>query len=56
MTSANKIIKFSNMSNQPISILFWINGVGYGDYLEQLSYLLFLKWQRSMKSHLTTAN
>lgn len=32
------------------------DGVGYADYLEQLTYLLFLKMVDSMQSHHTTVN
>ena len=28
------------------------DGVGYGDYLEQLTYLLFLKWQMNIAASL----
>jgi type I restriction enzyme M protein len=31
-------------------------GVGYGDYLEQLTYLLFLKWQMNTVNPITTGN
>jgi type I restriction enzyme M protein len=31
------------------------DGVGYGDYLEQLTYMLFLKMADNMPNHLTTA-
>ena len=29
------------------------DGLGYGDYLEQLTYLLFLKWQMRIKHNIT---
>jgi type I restriction enzyme M protein len=32
------------------------DGVGYGDYLEQLTYLLFLKMPTSMRRSPTTAS
>ena len=31
------------------------DGVGYGDYLEQLTYLLFLKWRMNIQSRPITA-
>jgi type I restriction enzyme M protein len=31
------------------------DGVGYGDYLEQLTYLIFLKMADEYSSHLITA-
>jgi type I restriction enzyme M protein len=30
------------------------DGVTYGDYLEQLTYLIFLKWQMNTQNHLIT--
>ena len=30
------------------------DGMSYGDYVEQLTYLLFLKWQMNGQSHRTS--